>query len=340
MKTHAYAQQHAIAEAPAITRKPVPSAADTGMLVINDPRIRDPLNERDPLQDLPAARSRMLELKDRCEELSATYREARDQLTAVNATRTDAERDLRRLETELRLTASRDPDAYVASHPNHIAAKSKFDKAAQEFARRQPRVESLSRQHQLASQLLRRCEDFLQDNRGKTFEAYTAPRRGKSDIATLEAVRERMDEIKEERDLTKSAPLPSDQAKALIDKWVDEIATSPDVNDTLWHGLPPRLPKSKSDIWEVKPTGTVVSAVDALSVVAFAMGDALKTALHDEMDRRARPEIAMTPQAKAAKLSQLDDDLLAVERREQELIGTSGIEQRPDVNPRAFLGLA
>jgi len=90
----------------------------------------------------------------------------------------------------------------------------------------------------------------------------------------------------------------------------------------------------------MKPPGMVSTGVNAVALMAAICGDAFKATLAGLIERHADDDNALSPDAKAKRLAEIDSAILEAERTEQILIDQSPeLAQREDANPRAVLWL-
>lgn len=241
-----------------------------------------------------------------------------------------------------------------------------FADASREVARFEQGEEHYRRQAQAAAisdslksyllRLGRRGADLAR------FTGHVAVKLGKSANVqeALESQRQRIVDLQSQRRRVQSAPQPSADTKAKIRAEVESLAKhgSPRISARPYAGEPMiTWPVSAFGVLDgvegesnlggpvkTKVTG-YGSVIHATALLAWLHKDELLRALDREIDLTADDEHALSTAARTAKLNDIDQEMLAIEREEEALITQTESEgfpvlRRRDADPRAVLGLS
>lgn len=182
--------------------------------------------------------------------------------------------------------------------------------------------------------------------------AHPAPKLGKGETPAdaVTRCRQAAQDLRRERAVTDAAPVPSAEAKAAARAFVAETAAlaRPDVSQLLtgrgavtYPALAelPVLPLMNADYGMVAPGARVR---DGLALACWLMLDTVIAALDREVDANADDKRAMTREARATRLAEIDAQILTAERDEVAFVEMAegqgaNLDHRPDVDPRALL---
>ncbi len=199
------------------------------------------------------------------------------------------------------------------------------------------------------SALVQRIEEFL-GRRGRAplqIVHIDAPvlKKGISVPEAIEARRRRLRELAADLRAVEQTPWPSNVTKQMARAQMEELAKRgrPDVFGLVERCQPiewPMLPATPATI-ELPQ----MIRVDALALVAWALGPALVAAVEREIDEISDDAAALVAEQRMERRQQINGDMLAVEREEEALVELAEAEgitvrRRSDADPRAVLGLS
>jgi hypothetical protein len=301
----------------------------------------------DPLDRLPAeARETLLRLRDERDDLRAAVNAVADQREHLRREQQEAEAHVRRLRDPLaRGGYSKKPD-----DPQVIASQGRVDRLFLERARVQSNYDARAGRWQTLARLVTNAEKWLASVPvGIAIVMHPAdpkPRKGETVEAAIERLRQQRDELLAELRKLKSAPLPSAGAKARARTEIEALAQRgrPDVFRLIEHGEGIAWPSALATVTAYvapgqEPTPMTARSTDALALLAWLAKDELLEAIEAEIDQRADDANALTPAQRKKREAELADAILAVERDEAALVEQGGGEHRPDLDPRALLGV-
>jgi hypothetical protein len=292
----------------------------------------------------PLAAERLSNLRTAGEEARAAVRIHSDKLADLRDRRRDAERRLAYVRNYPG-TRLREDDPQVISLKTEIA----------ETAAKIPQTDALMRERSeragAISTLGHRVEAWLSGLPSDTVLSdveVLEPKLGKGETAidAIERCRRRVRELAADRRAVMAAPVPSAEAKRRVRDEVDRIAAAGeiDVSGSIEGGDVLRWPTSTH---HVPITGAGVGSlvqVDTPAVMAWLFRDQLIARLEAEVDLVADDQHALDDATRAAKLAEIELDLLATQREECALIEAAArtgltIPHRSDVAVEALLGV-
>ncbi|MFZ5712966.1 MAG: hypothetical protein ACOY3N_09015 [Bradyrhizobium sp.] len=136
-----------------------------------------------------------------------------------------------------------------------------------------------------------------------------------------------------------TAPFPSAHAKKIARQHLAARieAVRPDAGPLIQ-----RLDPIKFPVARLQQYGDAndVYGTDPVALLAWLLPDAMAAAIDREIDAIADDGNALTAEERREKLAQIDAVVLASEREEAAFAELAGLLPRPDIDPRAALGLA
>jgi hypothetical protein len=193
--------------------------------------------------------------------------------------------------------------------------------------------------HRVYARLLSACNQWLTELRlpsgavlelAPAVEVKLAP--GQTASAALAEVRAEIVSLQRELASVRSAPLRKASQRESVATYLARLVQR----------VQPRIGFDTKGNAKVQwPIEDMVVKDDLLAVLAWALGpDALLTAFTREIEREPERADAVTPVEREKRISELLVQLLESERREAALLdGLDNILPRPDMDPRAFLGV-
>ncbi|MBR0994928.1 hypothetical protein JQ580_29890 [Bradyrhizobium japonicum] len=232
--------------------------------------------------------------------------------------------------------------ASEVSRTRSTAPASELASMDQELARLQGRLTDLQEQHRNLANLVANIKHWLSGAAG-TYEM-AKPSRAASEASKLtpaQAVpnlRAQIKALAAERVRVLQAALPADDIKRLASDYVSAQRERGRPKITIDHGRPfqARFDSPVEGAWTAK--------LDIGAALAWLDPDAFEKRLHEEIDGLPQPALAMSADVRAAKLLELEAELLARERDEEALIELAeeqglAIARRLDADARAILGI-
>ena len=175
--------------------------------------------------------------------------------------------------------------------------------------------------------------------------------KGQSPNSAVEACRARIERLRQDLNMVKSAPITTARAKEIARNQIMAFAERgrPDVTSTINHGEPVSWPSveqtpltvyGSKDRIVVYPNGN-----DGSAMLAWVHRDALIARIEAEIDAESDDSKALTDEDRCERMTSIRSQILATEREEEAHItaaldAMSGIVRRRDADPRAVLGLA
>ncbi|MGL3108901.1 hypothetical protein [Bradyrhizobium sp. BR 1432] len=202
--------------------------------------------------------------------------------------------------------------------------------------------------------LIRDAEDWIRKIPAGTAIAMHASvdpelKRGEDLLTGIERCRRRDRELRADLSRARAAPWPSPIAKKKMRDRIEQLAESgaPRADCAIDHSEPISFPTQTHQvrIFNADPSAVgFVELPDVLGLFAWLHRDALIAALDRAIDEVADDENALDAEQRQQAGAQILDDLLAVQRQEAELVwkaqaGGATIMHRPDIDPRALLGV-
>jgi hypothetical protein len=164
-------------------------------------------------------------------------------------------------------------------------------------------------------------------------------RPGETALDGLERAARTTRKLLADRREVEAAPFPSAHAKKVAsDHLAARIeAVRPDAGPLI-----DRLGQIKFPVVRLQQFGgeNDVYGTDPVALLAWLLPDAMAAAIDREIDAVADDENALTVEQRREKLAQIDAAVLASEREEAAFAELAGLLPRPDIDPRAALGLA
>lgn len=327
---------------------PVPVADEDGEVIVVQPHS----NRRDVADRLPAdPRRRLLDLRQQRDDAFAAYRATSDRVRVLIEEKQDAERRLRRIQ---------DPnqDSFRRTTEDSPAVRELTEQIANlasELVRLREVAEVRGGRSNQAGALVRNVEDFIK-NLGDTVRVMPAAAvaaktaKGEDLVAAVERRRARLRELEADRRKVLAAPIPSSVAKAQARAQIDALAGRGQVSvaPLIEAGQPFRFAEIYSSIVVDGAGGRAVGtnwSLDTEATIAWLLKDQLIAAVEREISECADDANALSPEARAAKLAEIEGDQLFVQREEESLVETAErngltIMRRADASPLAVLGIA
>lgn len=213
----------------------------------------------------------------------------------------------------------------------------------QELTRLQDRLTDLQERHRKLANLVANIKHWLSGTSG-TYEMAKLSRGMPEATKTTPAqavskLRAQIKELTSERVRVLQSALPAADIKKQASAHVAAQRERGRPKLTFDHGRPfqAQFDTSVEGAWTAK--------LDIGAALAWLDPDAFEKRLHEEIDTLPQPALTMSSDERAAKLLELEAELLARERDEEALIEWSeeqgaAITRRLDADPRAVLGIA
>lgn len=225
---------------------------------------------------------------------------------------------------------------------DHVRQKVKTIRAekAEIFARRDAHGE----RQQGAAALIRSVEDYVVMAKAP-LESAPEPKFAKS--TTLEAALKKILDLQADLHAVRSAALPAKDAKAVIDKFVDDLAEEglPDTGPSLDHAEPPRFPERYRDVEHYGTDAAMILRVPynpLWPALAWLDADRLKKRLCEEIDLCANDAEAISAEDKRKREAELKDQILEAERAAAAIAWAMDEPWRlpSDLDVRALIGVS
>jgi hypothetical protein len=196
-----------------------------------------------------------------------------------------------------------------------------------------------NRQRALASLCANIGNWMLAQPRTAEFEvasASAAPQEGETVSEAIARVRHRIEETKATLRRTENAPMPNSDIKALVPRYVAELAERARPKITAGGGsLAVAFGEAK---------GFAFSRHDVTALLAWRDPAGMIASLEAEIDALPEPDFVLPATEKAKRLEEGQRALLQLERSEEALIGRASVEgidvlRRANADPRAVLGI-
>jgi hypothetical protein len=183
-----------------------------------------------------------------------------------------------------------------------------------------------------------RCEDVSR--------APTKLRKGDTPYEAVQRCRTKIAELRGKLREIDDAPIPISVAKQMAARQIEQLAERGRPNvDGLVAGTQRQanLPENASRI--VGETSGYVEVPDAFALIAHLMRDRLIEAINAEIDAAGEDEIALSPEDREAKISQLNEQIVEIERDEADYLWQADqdgltVPHRGDIGIPALLGLS
>lgn len=230
-----------------------------------------------------------------------------------------------------------------------------LEEAENETARIERRLADLEQVQRPLGTLLNRLEKYVAGLTSPIPANNAAPPKlGKGETAAQAVARLRREiaRLREDRQSVIDAPITSAMAKEIAAQHVRELAMrgAPDVLQILESRSPPGFAMvERQQIALCGINGNAVaglspSGFDCLATLAWLFEDVLTARLHDEIDAKSNDSVALTDEARAARLAEIEAAILQCEYDEERLIRlaaseNTAIPRRADADLRAVLQL-
>ncbi|WP_018322559.1 hypothetical protein [Bradyrhizobium sp. WSM2793] len=229
------------------------------------------------------------------------------------------------------------------SRARSTAPASELASMDQELTRLQGRLSDLQEQHRNLANLVSNIKHWL--SRASGAYEMAKPSRATSEATKMtpaQAVSNLRAQIKAlaaERLRVLQAALPAADIKKLASAYVAAQRERGRPKLTFDHGRPFQAQ------FDTPVEGAWTAKLDIGAALAWLDPDAFEKRLHEDIDRLPQPALALSADERAAKLLELEAELLARERDEEALIELAdeqgaAIARRLDADPRAVLGIA
>lgn len=228
------------------------------------------------------------------------------------------------------------------SRARSTAPASELAPMDQELARLQGRLTDLQEQHRNLANLVANIKHWLLGATG-TYEmakpSRATPEAKATPALAAQNVRAQIKALAAERVRVLQAALPLADIKKQASAYVADQRERGRPKITFDHARPfqARFDSSVEGAWTAK--------LDIGAALAWLDPGALEKRLREEIDKLPQPALAMSADDRAAKLLELEAELLARERDEEALIELAeeqglALARRLDADPRAVLGIA
>lgn len=248
------------------------------------------------------------------------------------------------------------------SHPSVLEAKALVTRHEKRLAEVQNTQQERRERRRLLGSLVKGFERYLAQHIGKVrpFEAKAKPKvmAGESVADAIGRVRAERSALLTQLEALRAAPVTKDEAVARMRRQVAALAErgAPDLSQlyradgrAYW---PERTVRAELIAFTQLPDGTQPTVhggahfaeVDIVALFGWACRETLEAKLLAEIERQYATDGAdagLTGEERNAREIELLDAILALERDEEALIMEGGdpLNRRPDVDPRALLGL-
>ena len=230
----------------------------------------------------------------------------------------------------------------------------RLDRKVGELRRCDELIEERGARWNILSTLVRSAENWIRNVPAGTAIVMHPPmeaelKKGEDLPNAIERYRDRGRGLESSLHRIRSSSWPSVGVKEQARELIDQLAGggAPRVDQAIAHGGQISFPTRS---YQVKIFNADPSAVgfaelpDVLGLFAWLHRDALIEALNRAIDQAADDTNALAAEQRQKAEAQILDDLLSVQRQEVELVwraqvGGSTIMQRPDIDPRALLGV-
>lgn len=229
------------------------------------------------------------------------------------------------------------------SRARSTAPASELASMDQELARLQGRLTDLQEQHRKLANLVANIKHWLLGATGTYEMAKPSRLMTEATKATpaqaVSNLRAQIKALAAERVRVLQAALPAADIKKLASAYIAAQRERGRPKITFDHGRPFQVDFNTS------VEGAWTAKLDIGAALAWLDSDAFEKRLHEDIDMLPKPALAMSADERAAKLLELEAELLAREREEEALIEVSEEEgaallRRLDADPRAVLGIA
>lgn len=214
-------------------------------------------------------------------------------------------------------------------------------------------MESRGADYRKFADIVSRSTDYLRTvSSHARIEDAEVPKVAKS--ATVESIRAEIAKVKANIRSTLAAPLPSSMAKAKAKAQIEALAEqgAPDIFRLIERGEEIRWPAlatsiNTANLFAPLGDGMVTSirgplgvkTPDAPALMAWLFRDQMLARIEQEIDAESDDTHALTPDAREAKVTELDAELLRLERIDAFLTEQAGAEHRADCDCRALLAV-
>ncbi|WP_143270167.1 hypothetical protein [Bradyrhizobium sp. Ghvi] len=233
----------------------------------------------------------------------------------------------------------------LSNHPQIEHVRAKVERSREILTKLVERVEALGSPWKTALALGDNLRSYVRSNAAGGFQIYQGAvpqlRNGETALDGMQRAARRVRELLADRREVKAAPLPASVAKQLAREQLEAriAAAKPDVTNLIDHGGAIRFPMSGTAI-EQHGGSADLYAVDAIGLLSWLFLVDMAAAIDREIDAMAEDENALSVEERVKRLAQIDADILASEREEAAFAELAGVLPRPDIDPRAALGLA
>ena len=200
--------------------------------------------------------------------------------------------------------------------------------------------------------MLSTVEGYLRDGPGPLRDLETPePKLAKNEtlLDAIERNRRRVRELAADLHRVHSAPYPSAHVKQRLRQQVEELAVrgAPSVSRLIEHDGPVEFATTqlRAKVHNSEPAAVAITEMpDTVAMFAWLHRDLLIKRLDGLIADESDDAAALTPEARAKATTEIQGDLLAVERDESALVWQAQaqglpVEHRSDIDPRALLGV-
>lgn len=319
--------------------KPDLRGEDKNPLTVNN--IRPDISAKLPKQ-AAAKLTRLMEIRT---EARMLYRGFDDEIHGIDRELLAPERDLRNLEHELDITRAntleREKRLSAADHKRLEQRRAKVDAIKAQKAQILARRERHTERWQVAGTLILAIERYV-TGISEPLKAAAEPKVAKT--TSLDATLTKIADLQADLHEVRSAPLPASDAKAIVEKFVDELEQEgqPNMSPVFDHGEPPRFPELHRHVehYGDQPLVLTVPYSPLWPALAWLDRDRLKRRLCEEVELCA-VEGAMSADEKKRREAELAEQILNASRVAAAVAWRDNEPCRlpSDLDPRAIIGV-
>lgn len=243
--------------------------------------------------------------------------------------------------------ASKDPSKAFAADQ----LRKRIERGTKLVASLAGREEAFSQAWSLANRLAGHIELYVRSNSSQPIFLHDGivPKLNATETAAegLERAARRTRTLRADRTEVLAAPFPSAVAKeiAFKDLMKRAAAAKPNVSGTIDRCRDVTFPKVRAPIEHQLHGGDATVAlevygIDPVGLLAWLFPTEMRAAMDREIDAISEDEIALSAEQRVERLAIIDSDILASEREEATFAELAGVLPRPDIDPRAVLGLS
>lgn len=221
-----------------------------------------------------------------------------------------------------------------------------IDKRVRPLNKLLQRQDELRQASQPARALSDRLERYLRQNSSACMRMYDGDAaklaNGETALEGFDRAARRVRMLQADRDEVLAAPFPTSVAKreALKQLSLRAEASKPSVTSLIERIGEIRYSTAKLEVIVHNQVAPDVYGIDPVGLLAWLFPTEMQAAIDREIDAVGEDDIALSAEERLQRLKQIDSDILASEREEAAFGELAGLLPRPDIDPRAALGLA